>query len=75
MLFYIHDTPHSLLKHHKIKEAKDSFMFYRSCKSNDKDIPERIVNEFDVLKKSFETPVTQESSEKLTLQDFSKMIN
>ena len=72
MMFFLPDTPHSLLKHHKVKEARESFLFYRSCRSSDKEIPERIKNEFEALKKSFETPINQKEDQKLSINDFSK---
>lgn len=65
------DTPNSLLKHHKEKEAKESLMFYRSCKSNAANVPEKVNIEFNALKMSFEKPLDQESSEKLSWNDFS----
>lgn len=68
------DTPNALLKQHKIKEAKESLLFYRSCKANDKEIPEKVNSEFDALLKSFVTPVNQMFTEKLSLSDFSKII-
>ena len=70
-LIFLPDTPNSLLKHHKIKQAKKSLMFYRSYKSSDKEIPEKINIEFEALMKSFETPINQEASQKLSLKDFS----
>lgn len=67
------DTPNSLIKHHKLKEAKESMMFYRSCNANN--IPEKVEDEFKALVKSFEMPIVDGAIEKLTLKDFSELIN
>ena len=68
------DTPSSLLKHNKVEEAKESLMFYRSCRSSDKEIPEKVNIEFEALLKSFESPINQGVKEKLTLKDFRKSL-
>lgn len=67
-LFFLHDTPHSLLTRRKPEEAFKSLKFYRSC-GNEKTANEKVMEEFELIKKSLEI----KNEDKLDLKDFRKM--
>lgn len=66
-LFFLHDTPTSLVAREKYEEAFEALKFYRTCRGK-KHETEALLLEFDALKKSFET----KNEEKLELKDFCK---
>lgn len=64
-MFFIHDTPTSLISRKKYDKAFEALKFYRSC-DNDKLVSESIKAEFEHLKKALES----EEKEKLESKDF-----
>lgn len=64
-LFFIHDTPASLLNRNKTDEAFESLKFYRTC-GDDKSMIEIFSKEFESLKKT----VSKKKEVKLELADF-----
>lgn len=66
-LFFLHDTPASLISRNKHEEAFESLKFYRTC-GEDKTAIENVKLEFETLKKSLE----YKNEEKLELKDFRK---
>lgn len=66
-LFFIHDTPSSLLNRNKNDEAFESLKFYRTC-GDDKTMVEIVAKEFELLKKT----VRMKKEVKLELADFCK---
>lgn len=64
-LFFIHDTPTSLLNRNRNDEAFESLKFYRTC-GDDKSLVDIVSTEFEVLKKTVRT----KKEVKLELADF-----
>lgn len=64
-LFFIHDTPASLLNRNKINEAFESLKFYRTC-SNDKCSIAALEEEFQLIRKA----VNEKNDVKLEVADF-----
>lgn len=64
-LFFLHDTPSSLMARGKPEEALSSLKFYRTSRGEKTEM-ESIHREFEALKQSFET----KSEEKLEIKDF-----
>lgn len=68
---FLPDTPLSLIKRNKIEDAKKSLLFYRSSRKIDKQLPDAIKLEFEMLERSM---YSQEAQQNLQLSDFSELI-
>lgn len=68
VIFFIRDTPVSLISRNKVDEAFESLKFYRTC-SNEKSEINRISAEFELMKAAVEN----KNEEKLELSDFREL--
>lgn len=68
VLFFIRDTPVSLLSRNKVDEAFESLKFYRTC-NNEKSEINRISAEFELMKEALKA----KNEVKLELKDFCKL--
>lgn len=64
-LFFLHDTPTSLIARNKVDEAYESLKFYRTC-GNDERAIEDVRVEFELLKKASK----EKNEERLEIKDF-----
>lgn len=64
-LFFLHDTPTSLISRNKVDEAFESLKFYRTC-GNDERAIEDVKVEFELLKKASK----EKNEERLEIKDF-----
>lgn len=69
LVLFLPDTPHSLIKRHKVKDAANSLVFYRSSKKVNHQVPYGIKLEFELIKSSLDF---QHGKQEVKFRDFSE---